>query len=100
MDEEKRYEVSLRLVRGCEAEFKPGDESAGAAVDVTARRTQRFRLESRARVTWENVSLADPANPVVVDRGSARADRSGLVTVERFRVAKKGLGNRLVIEVR
>jgi len=100
VDTPKEYAVTLRLVTRGDGEYKPGDAEATATVDVTPRRTQKFRPASRARVEWENVSLADPKAPKVVASGRARADRAGLVTVPKFLVGKKGLGNRLVVKVR
>jgi hypothetical protein len=71
--------------------------SGPATVDVTPRRVQRFKTTPGARYSWQNLDFSDPASPKVVDKGTVEADKYGLVTVEKFKVGKTGLGNRLVI---
>jgi len=68
-----------------------------ATVDVTPRKVRNFKTTPGAKYSWENISFADPANPVKVDSGTVTADKYGLVTVTGFKVSSAGLGNRLVI---
>ena len=71
---------------------------AGAAtVDVTPRRLQRFRPQPGKTYVWENIDFSDPRSPRKIAAGAVKADRYGLVTVEKFRVGEAGWGNRLVI---
>ncbi|KKL81634.1 hypothetical protein LCGC14_1992790 [marine sediment metagenome] len=72
--------------------------SGPATVDVTPRRCKRFKPAPGAKCTWQNLDFSNPAKPKVVDRGTVAADKYGLVTVEKFKVGKAGLGNRLVIK--
>jgi hypothetical protein len=85
VDTAKQYGVNLRSLTG------------PATVDVTPRRLQHFKPQPGKTYAWENLDFSDPKNPKVIDRGVVQADKYGLVTVERFKVSKKGLGNRLVI---
>jgi len=71
--------------------------SGPATVDVTPRRLQRFKTRAGKDYRWENIDYSDPANPKVIDKGTVKADKHGLVTVTEFRVGKAGWGNRLVI---
>ena len=71
--------------------------SGPATVDVTPRRCKAFKAPAGGKCAWENLDFADPANPKRIASGTATADKYGLVTVEKFKVGKAGLGNRLVI---
>ncbi len=71
--------------------------SGDATVDVTPRRCQKFKARPGGRYVWKNIDFSDPADPKVIESGAATADEHGLVTVEKFKVGKAGLGNRLEI---
>jgi hypothetical protein len=49
-------------------------------------------------VRWENWDFGDTSQPEKIAEGDETADKDGLVTVEKFLVGKKGLGNRLIIK--
>ncbi|NQZ68743.1 MAG: hypothetical protein HRT89_11815, partial [Lentisphaeria bacterium] len=105
VDTAKRYEISLRLFKAKNKrlkyiEFKPNEPDATCTADVTPRRLQQFKAKSGQKVAWQNVSLADPAKPKVIASGTITVDKYGLVTVKKFLIGKKGLGNRLVLEVK
>jgi len=70
-----------------------------ATVDITPRRCQNFRPASGSKVHWENWDYSNPRKPAKVAEGNVTVDKYGLVTVPQFLVGKKGLGNRLVLEV-
>jgi hypothetical protein len=53
-------------------------------VDVTPRRTQRFKLQSGEQVQWTSTGAANP-----LQSGTAAADANGLVTLHQVEVAKK-----------
>jgi len=85
VDSPKMWAMNLRAIGG------------DATVDVTPRKVRNFKTTPGAKYSWENISFADPANPVKVDSGTVTADKYGLVTVTGFKVSSAGLGNRLVI---
>jgi hypothetical protein len=69
-----------------------------ATVDITPRRCQAFRPSPGETVRWENWDFGDTSQPEKIAEGDETADKDGLVTVEKFLVGKKGLGNRLIIK--
>jgi len=71
--------------------------SGAATVDVTPRRCKRFKAVAGRKYAWVNMDFSDPAQPKQVDSGTATADKYGLVTVEKFKIGKAGLGHRLII---
>ena len=64
-------------------------------MDITPRRLQKFKVEPGRKVRWENWSYAESEAPKKIASGEVVVDKYGLVTVEKFTVGKKGLGNRL-----
>jgi pimeloyl-ACP methyl ester carboxylesterase len=81
-DEPNRWSVVIAL---SEKSPKPA-----AAVDVTPRRLQQFKLKPGDRVEWTN-----SAGSAIVQRGEAVADQWGLVTLPQMQVTRGG--NRLAI---
>jgi hypothetical protein len=71
--------------------------SGPATVDVTPRRTRKFKGAAGKKYAWQNIDCSDPKTPKVIDRGIVTADKWGLVTVGKFKVGQAGWGNRLVI---
>jgi len=84
-DTEKEWACNIRSLTG------------PATVDVTPRKCRKFKGVAGRKYAWRNIDFSDPKNPKVVDTGTVTADRYGLVTVEKLKVGKAGLGNRLVI---
>ncbi|KPK85806.1 MAG: hypothetical protein AMJ81_02625 [Phycisphaerae bacterium SM23_33] len=72
--------------------------SEPATVDVTPRRTQKFKPALGAKYAWESIDFSDPANPRKIASGTVTADKWGLVTVAKFQVGQAGWGSRLVIK--
>ena len=68
-----------------------------ATVDITPRRCKLFKPAPGTIVRWENWDYSNPKEPANVAEGNVTADKYGLITVPRFVVGKKGLGNRLVL---
>jgi hypothetical protein len=58
---------------------------SSGTVDVTPRRTQKFKAKPGERFVWTNVSVA---NHETVQTGQAAADSSGLVTLEQVIVSQ------------
>ena len=79
LDEVGEWRMSLRTTDG-----------SGQTVDVTVRRSQRFRPAAGTAVEWENRRVSDGA---VVGAGSVVVDAAGLVTVPAVAVGPGG--NRL-----
>ena len=74
----KRYEITVFL-----------DDKAPKAVctvNMTPRRTQRFKAKPGEKFNWENYEVNK-----VIQTGSAVADQWGLVTIENMIVTKKGI---------
>jgi hypothetical protein len=69
-----------------------------ATVDVTPRKVTNFKIEKEKTYKWVNVDFSDPNNPKEIAKGIVVADKYNLVTVKKFQVSGKGLGNRLVIK--
>jgi len=65
-------------------------------VDVTPRRTRKFKGAAGRKYAWQNIDCSDPKTPKIIDKGVVTADKWGLVTVEKFKVGQAGWGNRLV----
>ena len=65
-------------------------------MDVTPRRTRKFKGAAGKKYAWQNIDCSDPKTPKIIDKGVVRADKWGLVTVEKFKVGQAGWGNRLV----
>lgn len=70
-----------------------------ATVDITPRRCQKFKPTVGAKVHWENWDYSNPRVPTKVAEGNVTVDKYGLVSVPNFVVGKKGLGNRLVLQL-
>lgn len=70
-----------------------------ATVDITPRRCQKFKPAVGAKVHWENWDYSNPRVPTKVAEGNVTVDKYGLVSVLKFVVGKKGLGNRLVLQL-
>ena len=70
-----------------------------ATVDITPRRCQKFKPAVGAKVHWENWDYSNPRVPTKVAEGNVAVDKYGLVSVLKFVVGKKGLGNRLVLQL-
>jgi len=88
VDEPGKWEVTAFLTSGRDG--APKDE---CTVDVTPRRCQKFKCKPGEKFNWTNTGLADNKE---VQKGTAVADRWGLVTAEGV-VITKGK-NRLVIQ--
>jgi hypothetical protein len=96
VDTEKKWAMSFRVGKNYgRREWKEDT----ATVDITPRRCQQFRPAVGAKVHWENWDHSDKARPAKVAEGDVTVDKYGLVTVPKFLVGKKGLGNRLVLKV-
>jgi len=94
VDTPDRWAVCLRLVpSGVGGEW--GQDTA--TVDVTPRRTQRFKPAAGEKVQWVNYDCSSPEQMKKVDAGEVVADRYGLVTVPKVVVGKAGWGHRLVL---
>jgi hypothetical protein len=70
-----------------------------ATVDITPRRCQKFKPAVGAKVHWENWDYSNPRVPTKISEGNVTVDKYGLVSVLKFVVGKKGLGNRLVLQL-
>ena len=83
-DESERYEIDLFLT----------DESPkkDCIIDMTPRRTQKFKPEAGDLIEWENYSINRREK---VQYGSARVDSWGLTTIERLEVGSAG--NRIIV---
>jgi hypothetical protein len=68
-------------------------------VDITPRRCQKFKPAVGAKVHWENWDYSNPRVPTQISEGNVTVDKYGLVSVLKFVVGKKGLGNRLVLQL-
>ncbi len=96
IDTEKKWSMSFRL----EKNQHVGDwNNDTATVDITPRRCQRFKPATGTRVHWENWDDSNPQEPVKTAQGDVTVDKNGLITVSKFRVGKRGLGNRLVLTI-
>lgn len=95
VDGEKEWGMNFRLEKNDIVGEWPKDT---ATVDITPRRCQAFRPSPGETVRWENWDFGDTSKPEKIAEGDGTADKDGLVTVEKFLVGKKGLGNRLVIK--
>jgi hypothetical protein len=84
---------SVRLVSGTAAEYKAGDATALATVDVTPRRLAKFRPAPGTRCSWKAAGPAGSAG------GEAVADARGLVAIPQVPVGKGGLGTRVTVAV-
>ena len=76
LDEPNRWSVEIGLI-----EESP---KASAAVDVTPRRLQRFRLKPGDRVEWVNAVGSAPQQGAVV------ADQWGLITLPQVQITRGG----------
>ncbi len=84
VDEPDRWEMTVYLYDG--DKYGRGRAPADACTtDLTPRRCQRFRAKPGEQLKWTNTSLKDNR---VVQKGTAEADRWGLVTVEKLIVSK------------
>ena len=54
-------------------------------VDMTPRFCQKFRISAGEKFRWRNKSVADSR---VVQNGTVKADKYGLVTLKQLRVTK------------
>jgi hypothetical protein len=101
VDTPDRYEISIRLAMHTERnkalEYRPNDPEATCTVDVTPRRLQQFKVKPGDKVTWKNMDCSDPKAPKEIASGTVEVDKYGLITVKKFKVCKKGYGNRLII---
>ena len=77
IDDVNRWSIVIALI-----EQSP---RATAAVDVTPRRLQRFKLKPGDRVEWTNVMPSAPEQ-----KGVVVADQWGLITVPQVQVARAG----------
>ena len=77
VDEAGRWEMTVGLIDKA--------PKAECTVDVTPRRCQKFRPKPGAALKWTNTSLADKRE---IQTGRAKADKWGLVTLEKVRVTK------------
>ena len=77
VDEQPRWEMTIFL-----AADAPKD---AATMDLTPRRCQKFRPKPGEMFRWTNTSLADGK---VVQSGTVKADRWGLITVPKAAVTK------------
>ena len=84
VDRPDRWEITLGLIAKA-----PKDE---CTVDVTPRRLQQFKPGAGQTVRWTNTALGGPP----IQQGEAKADRLGLVTLEKVRVGKGK--NRILIQ--
>ena len=86
VDDRRRWELTVGLT-----DSAPADR---CTVDVTPRRTQRFRPRPGERVAWRNISRKTGA---AIQQGTATADKWGLVTIEQAIVSRSK--NRLEVEL-
>ncbi len=77
VDEKDRWEMTVYLVDGA-----PKDE---CTVDLTPRRLQRFKVKPGERFNWSNTFLEQKRQIVF---GTVKADKWGLVTLEKLSVSK------------
>jgi len=77
VDQSDRWEMTVGLIAKA-----PQDQ---CTVDVTPRRCQRFKPKSGQEVKWTNTA-ADGSE--ALQSGAAKADRWGLVTLDKVRVTK------------
>jgi len=96
VDETDRWEVCLRSCNYHRSQSRRKNVDKQTA-DVTPRRCRKFKAKPGETFRWENWSCANPAKPVKITEGTVKADRHGLVTVEKFEINHAGWGNRLVI---
>lgn len=85
------WEVTL-LTRKLETQFGTLAAPESLTVDVTPRRTQRFRPAPGSTIAWSAVRLSDGA---VLQTGTATVDAAGLVTVPQVKVMRLGVRLRL-----
>ena len=76
-DAPERWEMTVGLI-----DKAPRDE---CTVDLTPRRCRKFKPKPGQMLKWTNASLRDNRE---IQTGSAKADKWGLVTIEKLRVAK------------
>ncbi|PCJ57086.1 MAG: hypothetical protein COA79_17300 [Planctomycetota bacterium] len=96
-DTPKRWGMNFRLTKNSLVSDCKDDT---ATVDITPRRCQQFKLAAGQKVNWENWDHSDKKNPVKVAEGEIEVDKYGLATVPKFKIGKKGLGNRLVLNLK
>jgi hypothetical protein len=99
LDLERGCAFNARLVRGTPAEFRPDDQTARTAADITPRRLQRFRPKPGAKYAWRALAPAAAGGEFVkLAAGTVTADERGLVTLPQVPILKAGLGVRVIIQ--
>ena len=82
VDEPGTWEMTVSLTSG-----KRGAPKEACTVDITPRRLQKLQVKPGMKFTWTSTSVKDGET---VQRGSAEADKHGLVTMKKVTVTQGG----------
>ncbi len=88
VDEPDRWEMTVYLYGG-DRHGRGKSPADTCTADLTPRRCQKFKAKPGQEFAWTVTLVPDPAAPAkVVQRGTAKADKWGLVTVKDLTVTR------------